>query len=232
MSEKPTPNQPSQFSEADLQRFENDLPQWLLGQLSPAQAQWMQKVQQRHAHLANEAAWLVDFKAVVRQEAIDENTDAAWSELTHRLVESAPHKQRTEYVPRQWLLCCLHWLLGHPGWAHTAAALVIVLVLGQATWIVSTPEQMQRPEWRSLEMVDLQVAATQSVRVKIQLRAGSLGTDMAALAVVAAGSADAVWQAQPDGTWVLTISPVAQDAQALLARLQAQPAVVQAQLLD
>lgn len=81
-------------------------------------------------------------------------------------------------------------------------------------------------------MADLQVAATQSVRVKIQLRAGSLGTDMAALAVVAAGSADAVWQAQPDGTWVLTISPVAQDAQALLARLQAQPAVVQAQLLD
>lgn len=230
MSEKQAQSKLSHLSETEQQRFENNLLQWLSGHLSPDETQWMQQVQQRHAQLANEVAWLADFRAMVRQGAKEENTDAAWSNLQNRIVLPSKHGAHAENIPDKWLLRWLQWLVGHSGLAHTAAVLVVTVVLGQAIWIFSTNQEAQAPEWRSFGIENLQVAEPQAIRVQIQLQEGSLSADMAALANTI-GSAEVIWQTQPDGTWILTISQAATDPSALLTLLQTQPGVAQVRLL-
>lgn len=238
MSEKPSSEQPSLLSEADELRFEQDLPQWLAGQLPPDQAQWMQQMQQRHARLAEQALWLLDARSVMREQAGQENTDEAWAILSQRLMSvpaRAPTQlrsnQRSQLQGPRWL----RWLLDHPGWANAAAAAAVVLVVGQAGWIASRPGlETSTAGWRSMGLDDLQSAHQLDTRMLIRLKPGSSSAEMAAANTGIVGSAinmEISWQAQADGRWILRIVPVADDPQALLSRVRSLPFVEQAQLL-
>lgn len=230
----------TQLDPQDQQRFEEDLPAWLAGRLDASRAQWMHTMQQRHAALAEQVRWLAEARAVLREEAGTENTERAWSLLMQKM-QADEGRTAAKAAPR-WL----HWMFGHPLWANAAAALAVLLVVGQAAWIVSspggTPAKPAGPEagWRSTDLEDLQPSAEASAtRIQIRLQDGSRSADMALLSqlaqsaqpVAAAGLQGVAWHAQPDGTWILQIRPAVPDAAALLHRIQAQPAVRSARLL-
>ena len=237
MSEKPSEAQQPPLSEADQLRFEQDLPQWLAGHLLPEQAQWMQQMQERYPSLAEQMEWLIDTRTVLRDEAATEDTQEAWALLAHKL-KPAPALAPTNGSARKpadrsgaprWL----KWLQIHPGWANAAAAVAVVLIVGQAGWIVTRPDtQTTTADWRTLEIDDLQPASSSVTRIQLQLRSDASSADMAAAQKVIADIAmnsDVSWQVQPQGTWVLRVSPGVKDESALLARLSALPFVVRAE---
>ena len=245
MSETPFGAQQPPLSEEDKLRFEQDLPQWLAGHLPPEQAQWMQQMQLRHPDLAEQADWLLDARTVLRDEVATEDTTEAWALLSHRLMEApalAPtngvsaetkteaHRQAgAESRGPRWL----KWLQIHPGWANAAAAAAVVLIVGQAGWIVSQSDsQASTADWRSLDLDDLQAAPSSMTRIQLQLKPGTSSAEMAAAQAAIADAAmnsDVSWQAQPQGAWVLRVVPAVKDEPALLARLNKLPFIVQAQ---
>ena len=237
MSEKPSEAQQPPLSEADQLRFEQDLPQWLAGHLLPERAQWMQQMQERYPSLAEQMEWLIDTRTVLRDEAATEDTQEAWALLAHKL-KPAPALAPTNGSARKpadrsdaprWL----KWLQIHPGWANAAAAVAVVLIVGQAGWIVTRPDaQTTTADWRTLEIDDLQPASSSVTRIQLQLKPDTSSEDMAAAQKAIADAAmnsDVSWQAQPQGTWVLRVSPGVKDEPALLARLSALPFVVRAE---
>lgn len=243
--------QGSSPGEQELARFENDLPAWLAGQLNDSDASWMEVMQTRHKALALQALWLRDARAVIREDAEAQNTDAAFALLEKRIqadrpvpVSESPRKLSAAAEPK--VAGWLRWLLGHPGWANAAAALAVVLVVGQATWIALEPGHesslgpsreragagldADTPAWRALDLDDLQALGS-GVRIQLRLKAQSLGSDLAAIARDLNGDAPAAWLAQPDGSWQLHLAQRPENAQALLEKLKANPQIEQAQLL-
>jgi hypothetical protein len=237
MSKKSSGVQQPSLNEADQLRFEQDLPQWLAGHLSLEQAQWMQHMQQHHESLAAQSRWLVDARSVVREQVAQEDTREAWALLSQRLLFaqalSVLRSDKEAQPPKgpRWL----HWLLGHPGWANAAAAAAVVLVVGQAGWIASRPDpEASTAGWRSLDLEDMPSAHLPATRLHIRVKPHVSSTEMAAASVAIKGDAldsDVAWQAQNDGSWVLTIAPAVEDSQGLLSRFKALPLTEQVQLL-
>lgn len=237
-----TAYQNSEPSSQEQERFDSELPAWLAGQLSDDSAAWMEDMQAKHKTLALQALWLRDARAAIRDEAASQNTDAAWALLEKRIqadsfvqpVSPRPSKEAAAREPKvaRWL----QWLLGHPGWANAAAAMAVVLVVGQAAWIAAGPGSGQpvveadadTPAWRSLDLDDLQASG---VRIQLRLKAQSLSTDLATIARDLSADVSAAWLAQADGSWLLQLGGKNADAQVLLAKLKAHPQVEQAQLL-
>ena len=232
----------SEPSSQEQERFDSELPAWLAGQLSDDDAAWMEDMQAKHKTLALQALWLRDARAVIRDEAASQNTDAAWGLLEKRLQAdsfaqpASPRPSKVVDAREPKVARWLQWLLGHPGWANAAAAMAVVLVVGQAAWIATGSGTGQpvaevdadTPAWRSLDFEDLQASG---VRIQVRLKAQSLGSDLAAIARDLSADAPAAWLAQADGSWLLQIGPKNADAQVLLGKLRAHPQVEQAQLL-
>lgn len=232
----------SEPSSQEQERFDSELPAWLAGQLSDDDAAWMEDMQPKHKTLALQALWLRDARAVIRDEAASQNTDAAWGLLEKRLQAdsfaqpASPRPSKVIAAREPKVARWLQWLLGHPGWANAAAAMAVVLVVGQAAWIATGADTGQpvaevdadTTAWRSLNFEDLQASG---VRIQVRLKAQSLGTDLAAIARDLSADAPVAWLAQADGSWLLQIGPQYADTQVLLGKLRAHPQVEQAQLL-
>lgn len=79
---------PSLTPEAQ-QQFEEQLPEWLAGQLDAQTAQWMDSMQQRHPQLQAATEELQALRHSLRDLAQHENTDAAWALLQSKLAADA-----------------------------------------------------------------------------------------------------------------------------------------------
>lgn len=79
---------PSLTPEAQ-QQFEEQLPEWLAGQLDAQTAQWMHAMQQRHPQLQSATEELQSLRHSLRDLAQHENTDAAWALLQSKLAADA-----------------------------------------------------------------------------------------------------------------------------------------------
>lgn len=79
---------PSLTPEAQ-QQFEEQLPEWLAGQLDAQTAQWMHSMQQRHPQLQAATEELQALRHSLRDLAQHENTDAAWALLQSKLAADA-----------------------------------------------------------------------------------------------------------------------------------------------
>lgn len=237
MNEKPSDSQQASLSEADQLRFEQELPQWLSGHLPHEQAQWMEQMQQRHESLAQQLQWLDDARAVLRDEVVQEDTQDAWALLSHKLMqEQTPTNEHTKSQPNKssessgprWL----KWLQIHPGWANVAAAAAVVLIVGQAGWIATRPDpDTSTAGWRSLDIDDLNGAATSSTQLQVQLKSGVSVEEMAKVQSIIADLAinsDISWHMQSTNLWVLRVQPAVKDEQALADGLKALPFIDQA----
>ena len=237
MNEKPSDSPQTSLSEADQLRFEQDLPQWLAGHLPPEQAQWMEQMKQLHEALARQVEWLGDARAVLRAEVAQEDTQDAWALLSRKLMqEQTPTNEPTKSKPSEssessgprWL----KWLQIHPGWANVAAAAAVVLIVGQAGWIVSRPDaQISTAGWRSLDIDDLHGAATSSTQLQVQLKPDASVAEMAKVESIIRGLAinsDISWRMQSANVWALRAVPAVKDEQALVDGLKALPFVEQA----
>lgn len=79
---------PSLTPEAQ-QQFEEQLPEWLAGQLDAQTAQWMHAMQQRYPQLQAATEELQALRHSLRDLAQHENTDAAWALLQSKLAADA-----------------------------------------------------------------------------------------------------------------------------------------------
>ena len=244
MNEKPSDSSLPLLSEADQLRFEEDLPQWLAGHLPPEQAQWMTQMQERHVSLASQVEWLSDMRTVLRTEAAQEDTHEAWALLSHKLIHaqevptsdhisSEPGASSEPSGPR-WL----KWLQIHPAWANVVAAAAVVLIVGQAGWIVTRPDpHTNSAGWRSLDIDDMRgmpASAASATHIQLQLRPSVSLAEMASVKTAVEGqtmSAEVSWRPLSANVWVVQVEPAVKDEQALVDRLKILPFVEQARPL-
>lgn len=234
---------PQEPDAADRLRFEQDLPQWLAGQLTAEQSQWMQQMRARYPSLSEQSDWLTETRRVMRQEAAQEDTDLAWSLLADKLVApqtAGPVQEkrnvRVDDKPGPSIPRWLQWLFVHPGWARVTAVATVVLVLGQAGWIAShSAPEISGAGWRSGDLDSLRGEKPPVTKVQLRLRAEGRAADMAALTQLIqshAPDAQVTWIPQANGYWILSISPMASDELALVQQLKAQPLLEQVRLVS
>ena len=241
MNEKPSDSSQPSLSEADQLRFEEDLPQWLAGHLPPEQAQWMTQMQERHASLASQVEWLSDMRTVLRAEAAQEDTHEAWALLSRKLMhaQKVPTSDHISRAPSEssgprWL----KWLQIHPAWANVAAAAAVVLIVGQAGWIVTRPDpHTNSAGWRSLDIDDMHgtpASAASGTHIQLQLKVGTSVAEMASVKTAVVGqtmSAEVSWRSLSANVWVVQVEPAVKDEQALVDRLKVLPFIEQARQL-
>lgn len=220
------------------ERFVQELPAWLAGRLTSADAAWMADMQARYADLAEEAAWLQASRDSLRSCAAQENTAAAWQLLQRRLAADLVQDKGPPAVPtavpqsKRRPPAWLEWLCWHPGWANGLAAMAMLLVLGQAGWwLHGSPAPQEGPAWRALQVDELQPES--AALLQIWLRPGSPASALAEISQLLAqqpGLAAVSWRAEAAGSWsLMAAGPLSADQQqALLALLRAHPAVAQA----
>lgn len=233
------------LTDAQRQRFEQDLPAWLAGALDAPDAQWMEALQRQHPTLQAQTQALRQVRAVLRDAAAEESTDAAWNLLMQKMAADAadapaatattgrPAPQTpTRTQPPRWLA----WLWGHADWANACAAAAVVALVAPTAWMAwqhqPTPDSAG-PAWRSSPLERLQAAPSADVRVRleVQLQPDAPATALAELSAMTGPQLAAIWQAQDGHRWVLQLTPPVPDTAALLKALQAHPAVAAARWL-
>ena len=239
-----TPNASgSTLTEDQRQRFEQDLPAWLAGALDAPDAQWMEAVQRQHPTLQAQTQALRQVRAVLRDAATEESTDAAWDLLMQKVAadtatqpsataHSSPSSRPARSQPPRWLA----WLWGHADWANACAAAAVVALVAPSAWMAwqhQPAPDSAGPAWRSSPLERMQPAAPGEVRVRleVQLQPDAPATALAQLSALADPQLAAIWQAQDDHRWVLQLTPPVPDTAALLQAVQAHPAVAQARWL-
>lgn len=234
MTENSMPDPRSPLTEAQQLRFEQDVPQWLSGQLSPEDAAWMEAMLRSYPVLDEQLQWQKDVRDLIREEAAQENTDDAWAMLAQRIAQDARDAESVKDVktqPHRAAPAWLRWLLGHPGWANACAVAVLAVVLGQAAWIVGgASDPAPHTQWRALDMESLEPARpVQAIHLRIALEPDSMARDLAEVAQALADTRCS-WQPQPDGTWSVTLQLQPQQLEPLLQALRALPAVARVEL--
>ncbi|MEG2046121.1 MAG: hypothetical protein RR100_04660 [Comamonas sp.] len=225
------------LTDAQRQRFEQDLPAWLAGALDAPDAQWMEALQHQHPTLQAQTQALRQVRAVLRDAATEESTDAAWDLLMQKVAADAAAAPATTASPTRtqpprWLA----WLWGHADWANACAAAAVVALVAPTAWMAwqhqPAPDNAG-PAWRSSPLERLQAAAPADVRVRleVQLQPDAPATALAELSAITGPQLAAIWQAQDGHRWVLQLTPPVPDTAALLQALQAHPAVVAARWL-
>lgn len=243
-----TPNASgSTLTEDQRQRFEQDLPAWLAGALDAPDAQWMEAVQRQHPTLQAQTQALRQVRAVLRDAATEESTDAAWDLLMQKVAadtatqpgatarpaaHSSPSSRPARSQPPRWLA----WLWGHADWANACAAAAVVALVAPSAWMAwqhQPAPDSAGPAWRSSPLERMQPAAPGEVRVRleVQLQPDAPATALAQLSALADPQLAAIWQAQDGHRWVLQLTPPVPDTAALLQAVQAHPAVAQARWL-